>query len=103
MTEQAIQKKIITMLEQDYNAYVVKVVVSSKSGVPDLLCCVPIKSSHIFVGIEIKRPESKSNVSKLQEYNLKRITQANGLSFVSWGVDHCRGVLNEYIRTHNMG
>jgi Holliday junction resolvase len=91
MTEQAIQKKIITMLEKDYNAYVVKVQVASKSGVPDLLCCV---NGH-FIGIEVKRPSSKTNVSRLQEYNLHQIRQAKGLAIVAWSTQQVEELLNE--------
>jgi len=80
MTEQQIQKKITTMLETDYEAYVVKVISASKSGVPDLLCCV---EGHFF-GVEVKLPESKHNVSKLQEYNLSKIEQSGGGSMVAW-------------------
>lgn len=83
MTEQQIQKKIINYLETLDEAYVVKVVTANKSGVPDILAC--IKGS--FVAIEVKRPVSKNNVSKLQEYNLARVEEAGGYSLVAWDVD----------------
>ena len=82
MTEQQIQKNIFNMLEKEYNAYVVKVIVASKSGVPDILCCI----EGVFFGIEVKRPESKSNVSRLQEYNLQKIENSLGKSMVAWDV-----------------
>ena len=91
MTEQQIQKKIITMLEQTYDAYVVKVVSASKSGVPDILCCIEGR----FIAIEVKRPESKNNVSKLQEYNLSLVEQRGGVSMVAWTVDMVKEILME--------
>jgi len=91
MTEQQIQKKIITMLEETYDAYVVKVVSASKSGVPDILCCIEGR----FIAIEVKKPESKNNVSRLQEYNLCQIEQRGGISMVAWSVDMVREILME--------
>ena len=90
MTEQTLQKQIITMIEEEYKGYVVKVQVASKSGVPDLLCCVNSK----FIGIEVKREESKNNVTPLQKYNLKKIQDSGGYSMVAWNVDSVRKVLN---------
>jgi len=83
MTEQQVQKKIISYLESLDESYVVKVVSATKSGVPDILACI----SGIFVGIEVKRPSSKNNVSKLQLYNLSSIERAAGKSLIAWNVD----------------
>lgn len=80
MTEQQIQKSIINLLETKYNAYVVKIITASKSGVPDILACVKGK----FIAIEVKKPETKNNVSKLQEYNLKLIQEKGGSSLAAW-------------------
>ena len=82
MSEQDIQKKIIKMLEKDYKAYVVKIIQANKAGVPDILACINGK----FIGIEVKRPKTKNNVSRLQEYNLIMIKQAGGIATVSWSV-----------------
>lgn len=93
MTEQQIQKKIINLLETKYNAYVVKVQTASKAGVPDLLACVEGK----FIGIEVKRLESKNNVSKLQSYNLDKIEDAYGLSMVAWNTEMVEDFIEENI------
>jgi len=90
-TEQQIQKKILTMLEQDYDAYTTKVVTASKAGVPDILCCIEGR----FVAIEVKKPESKNNVSKLQEYNLTRIEQRGGIAMVAWNTGMVKELLME--------
>ena len=81
-SEQQIQKKITDWLTKE-GYYVVKVVTASKAGVPDILCCVAGK----FVGIEVKKPETKNNVSKLQEYNLDSITNSGGHSIVAWDLE----------------
>ena len=60
MTEQQIQKKIIKYLEGK-GCYVVNGIFSKK-GIPDLIGCY----EGIFFGIEVKKPETMNNVSKLQ-------------------------------------
>ena len=89
MTEQQIQAKIIKFLETEYDAYTVKVITATKSGVPDIICCV----EGMFVGIEVKRPSTKNNVSKLQMYNLAKIEKAGGLGFVAYNTE----IVKEYI------
>lgn len=82
-TEQQIQKKIIDYLDSLDKSYVVKVVSATRSGVPDILCCI----SGSFVGIEVKKPESRNNASKLQDYNLGLIENADGYSLVAYNVE----------------
>ena len=88
MKEQDIQRKIIKYLES-VGAYVVKVVASNKSGTPDILSCY----RGIFLAIEVKRPETKTNVSELQEYNIKKIKEAGGVAIVSWDLDAVKAVV----------
>ena len=56
--------------------YYVKTIVSSRRGVPDLLCCF----AGNFVGIELKRKGAK--MSELQKYNQRSIEKSHGLHFV---------------------
>ena len=88
MKEQDIQRKIIKYLES-VGAYVVKLVASNKSGTPDILACY----RGIFLAIEVKRPETKTNVSELQEYNIKKIKEAGGIAIVSWDLDAVKAVV----------
>lgn len=81
-SEQQIQTKIKTWLENN-GAYVVKVIQASKAGVPDLLVCY----KGMFIGIEVKRPSTKGNVSKLQKHNLNLIQAAEGKTIVAWDLD----------------
>ena len=88
MKEQDIQCKIIKYLES-VGAYVVKVVASNKSGTPDILACY----RGIFLAVEVKRPETKTNVSELQEYNIKKIKEAGGVAIVSWDLDAVKATI----------
>jgi len=90
MKEQDIQRKIIKYLES-VGAYVVKVVASNKSGTPDILACY----RGIFLAIEVKRPETKTNVSELQEYNIKKIKEAGGVAIVSWDLDTVKATIDD--------
>ena len=53
----------------------------TKDGVPDILCCF----LGFFVGIEVKAPKGKP--SRLQIYNLKKIDEAGGFSFLLYPKD----------------
>jgi len=77
-TEQQYQSKMIKYLEAK-GAYVVKVISASKKGVPDILACY----CGAFIGIEMKTPTKRNNTTKLQEYNLAKIKQAEGYSLVA--------------------
>lgn len=93
MTEQQIQKKIINYLESE-GCYVVNGIYS-KAGIPDLIGCY----KGMFFGIEVKTPEKQTNVSKLQEYNLKRIKTCGGESIVVWTVEQVK----DFIKRINYG
>ena len=78
MKEQNYQSKIVKQLEAR-GAYVVKVVAASKKGVPDILACYKGK----FIAIEVKTPTSRSNTTKLQDYNLALVIKAGGYSSIA--------------------
>lgn len=88
--EKQIQAKIKTYLENN-GAYVVKVVQATKAGVPDLLVCY--KGN--FIGIEVKTPATKNNVSKLQQHNLNLIQAAEGRCIVAWDLDMIKEFFKE--------
>ena len=89
MTEQAIQTKIVKFL-QGIGAYVVKVVVGNRAGIPDLLVCYQGE----FIGIEVKKPETLSRVTPLQKHNIALITKAGGKAFVASSVEDVKNFLN---------
>jgi len=79
--ESAIQTKIRKYLES-VGCYVVNGIYS-KAGVPDLIGCY----EGVFFAIEVKTPETRGNVSKLQHYNLEQIRLTGGHSIVAWNVE----------------
>ena len=80
MKESQIQAKIIKYLEEQ-GAYIVNGIFSKK-GVPDLIGIYKGKG----FGIEVKKPETKNNTSKLQDIHLRRIQEAAGFSCVATSV-----------------
>jgi Holliday junction resolvase len=89
MSEQDYQKKIIKYLESE-GAYVVKVIAASKKGVPDVIVCY---RGH-FIGIEVKKPETRNHTSELQKYNIELVKLAGGIAIVACTVDEVRDVIN---------
>lgn len=88
MKEQVYQKKIIDFLKSK-GAYAVKIISASQAGVPDVICCYRGR----FVAIEVKRPETVRNVSRLQAYNLDKIQEAGGIGFVAYSKEQVAKVL----------
>jgi len=87
MKEQAIQKKI-----QDYIKSIggksIKIIQSTMSGEPDLICCIKGK----FYGFEIKKPGGKA--TELQAYKLNQIRQAGGIAECVTSVEEVMAILN---------
>lgn len=87
MLEKDIQKKCIDYLHK-LGAWTVKVISANKSGIPDIIACVPTVITQdmvgttigIFVGAEIKNPNGEGVTSPLQKRNIKQIINAGGLS-----------------------
>lgn len=86
MKESKIQKKIIEEL-RERGAYVIKVMKSSRSGVPDLVCCY----EGCFIAIEVKNDSGEA--SPLQEFNIKKIRGAGGKAVVMRGVNDIKKIL----------
>lgn len=89
MSEQQIQKKIIDLVEAR-GGYAVKVITASRSGIPDLLICF----DGMFIGLEVKMPSTRTNVSKLQQYNLQKIIDSGGRSAVVWSPEQVDELLD---------
>lgn len=86
MTEQNLQAKIIKYLKS-INCYITKIIVSNRSGVPDLICCYKGK----FVAFEVKLPNKKP--TKLQYYNIGMIQEAGGQAFVVTNLDEVKNFI----------
>jgi len=64
-----------------------------EAGTPDILACIPVHPSvpddvpiGLFVGIETKMPEKRSNVSTIQEHRHDQIHAAGGVVIVATSV-----------------
>ena len=91
MKESDVQKKVIDYLHS-LGAWTVKVIQGNKTGVPDVLACVPMDKEQVlkmfetrdkvgvFVAPEIKNPNGKGLTSALQKRNIKQINRAGGLA-----------------------
>lgn len=90
--ESSVQKKIIQWLESEFNAFVIKTMVSNRSGVPDILACVNGR----FVAIEVKKAEG-IEPSKLQEVKIRRITASGGIAFVAGSVAQAKRLYTQAI------
>jgi len=69
MTEQQIQRKRISQLE-DEGYYVIKLTMTNKNGIPDLIA-IPKNSDVLFS--EIKKPKGKLSV--IQQFRLKQLNE----------------------------
>lgn len=76
LTEQAIQKKIITQLEKQ-GYFVLKLIKCNKNGIPDLIA---IKENETIF-IEVKRPEGV--LSELQKVRIKEL-RSRGIIVKIW-------------------
>lgn len=94
MKEQDIQRGIIKYLIS-IGAYVVKIVVANRAGVPDIICCVDGR----LVGIEVKKKGGV--VSALQKYHIKQINDAGGLALVAYSVDDVKNAIQGEICSQN--
>jgi Holliday junction resolvase len=66
MTEQQIQRQLVKKLESE-GYYVIKLTVTNKTGIPDLIALKPNEVRFI----EVKRP--KGIISKIQEFRIKEL------------------------------
>lgn len=80
MNEKLLENKIKKHLSNNKHYYIkTHGSVFGKVGVPDLVACINGK----FVGIEIKNPNGKYKVSKLQIYNLDSILKSGGYTLLT--------------------
>lgn len=88
--EQDIQSSIKKYLEEK-GMYVTKVVIATKNGTPDLICCVNGK----YLAFEIKRNEKAvKNAEELQKFNVRKIRKAGGEAFIVASLDEVKQIIN---------
>lgn len=77
--ETVYKDRIVPKLKKLPNTFVVKIQQVAKIGTPDIFLCI----SGLFVALELKSSENKKT-SKLQEYNLDLISEAGGITILSY-------------------
>lgn len=92
-----LQPKIAKVLKEEYNAFVVNVMSTSKSGIMDLIACIPIGVNvpGLFWGFEIKWKNDQP--SELQKDKINKVIDAGGRAYFIRSVDELRFILNNNI------
>ncbi len=72
----SLQSKVLKILKQLPDVWVIKVQTANERGCPDILCC----AKGVFIAIEIKEGDDK--VSPIQEEQLRLIKKAGGAAIV---------------------
>ena len=88
-SESYVQSTIIKWL-QSIGWYVIKVVVATKSGVPDIVACDPCGN---FWAFECKVGSNKA--SPLQLHNISEIEKRNGRAFVVYSLDQVKHIVKQ--------
>jgi hypothetical protein len=90
--ERDIQAKILQYLRaKDIFHY--KAIVSSKLGIPDIICCIDGR----FVTLEVKRSE-RHKPTPMQIRVNQEIKQAGGDSYIVWSLDMVKEIIESYIQ-----
>lgn len=86
-----LQPKCIKVLEQDYNAYVIKITSASKAGHMDIIACI----KGLFYGFEIKW---KSDVpSELQKDKINKVIDAGGKAYFIHSTKQLKDIMDNDI------
>ena len=75
MPEKEFQRVVLKKLRSIPKSYWVKINDRATAGIPDILGCI----CGVFIAIELK---TKSKVTALQAYTLRRISDVHGQAFV---------------------
>ncbi len=79
MREKTLENKIKKHLQKNGHYYIkISASVTMRSGLPDIISCI----FGAFVSFEIKNPNGKGILSKLQKAHIKMIKDAKGHAFV---------------------
>lgn len=87
--ELALQGKIRKHLKTVPHCWNVKVKTADRQGIPDVLVCF----RGYFIAFEVKRT-SKDQATKIQQYELDKIEQAQGFAFVVSSVAEVKVIID---------
>lgn len=100
-----LQPKVIKCLKEEYEAFVVNIVSTSKSGTMDLIACIPKTITRrtasisvkvtvgVFYGFEIKWGKDKP--SALQKQKINECIDAGGKAYFIRNLDELRDILDK--------
>jgi len=92
--EGKISKRIIDALTaKGYYAFKVHGSEYQPAGLPDILACV----EGLYIGFETKLPETRANVSPIQQLRHEQIAAAGGKVFVVCSANEALRVLKSYL------
>jgi len=83
-----LQPKCIKVLEQEFKAYVIKIVRSSKAGDGDIIACI----DGLFYMFELKYKSDRP--SELQKVKINKAVDAGGKAYFIRSVEELRYTLN---------
>jgi hypothetical protein len=91
--ESLLVKKIKSTLEGKYGGLWIKIHGGryQQNGIPDLIGCF----EGYFIGLEVKVPERRNTVTKLQQQTLDEIDKAKGVSAVVTSVEEAEELMQE--------
>lgn len=87
-----LQPKCVKILEQEYNAFVIVTVSTSKSGIADIIACI----DGMFYAFEVKWGNDKP--SELQKQKINEVIDAGGKAYFIRSEIHLRNILDNNIK-----
>ena len=93
MTEQQLQKKIVSYIESLPNSYVIVTIATNRKGTPDIIACI----NGLFYAFEIKLPTALDTVTPIQKVTIEKIKKAGGKAYIINSVEQIKRILDETI------
>lgn len=87
------QERVLEYLNSEVGGYWVKIHASSYQtrGKPDIIGCYKGR----FIGIELKRPDGKGRLAKLQQYNLRLIKENGGVGIENASLEELKELFKD--------
>ena len=92
--ESKLQKSCVKLAKRN-KVLAIKVHAEGKKGWPDLLLIFPINGKTVYV--EMKNPNGKGVLSKLQEREIAKIHKQNASAYTCKSYDHFKTILKTHL------
>ena len=86
-----LQPKVVKVLEEEFNAYVIKITGASVSGHMDIVACI----NGLFYGFEVKWKSDQP--SELQKDKINKLIDAGGKGYFIRSTEQLRNILTNGI------